>query len=194
MFSSPSGKISSSVKKATNSARVTVRLAFVCAAGGSCAASRAGGDSAPPGASTLASDPAVDFAFESLDLRPVSAEATRGKPTVIAFVTTDSLPAQAQVDFLAAMAKHDGDRVNYAVVALGSERELVELYAKSLSLAFPVAWLDPGKVDEASGFGEVGAVPVTVLLDPGGHVAWRAQGRVARPEEIRQAMGLMKAR
>jgi hypothetical protein len=42
----------------------------------------------------------------------------RGKPAVIAFVTTGSLPAQAQVDYLVAMARNDGDRVNYAVVAL----------------------------------------------------------------------------
>ena len=74
----------------------------------------------------------------------MSAEATRGKPTVIAFVNTGSLPAQAQVDFLVVMAKHDADRVNYAVVALEprENRELVELYRKSLGIPFPVALAD----------------------------------------------------
>jgi hypothetical protein len=160
----------------------------VCAA---CAASPPPLDSAP-GASTLATDPALDFAFDSLDDRPVSAESTRGKLTVVCFVTTDSLPGQAQVDFLVPMAKHDADRVNYAVVVVGPDRELVELYAKSLSLKFPVAWLEPTQVATAEGFGDLGVVPVTVLLDRGGHPVWRAQGRVARPDEMRRAMELVR--
>jgi len=115
----------------------------------------------------------------------------RGKPTVIAFVTTDSLAGQAQVDFLVAMAKHDASRVNYAVVAIGIDRELAELYAKSLSLTFPVAILDPAKAGGATAFGDLSVVPVTVLLDPGGHVTWRAQARVARADEIRRVITLM---
>jgi len=92
----------------------------------------------------------VDFAFESLDDRPVSSDATRGVPTVLAFVTTSSLSSQAQVDFLVAMAKHDldptgspaRDRVHYAVVALESNenREMVALYQKALSIPFPWRW------------------------------------------------------
>lgn len=140
----------------------------------------------------LAADPALDFAFDSLDERPVSSASTRGKLTVIAFVTTDSLPAQAQVDFLVPMAKHDADRVNYAVVVVGTDRELVELYAKSLSLKFPVAWLQPTQMAVAEAFGDISVVPVTVLLDRGGHPVWRAQGRVARPDEMRKAMDLVR--
>jgi hypothetical protein len=132
----------------------------------------------------------VDFAFESLDDRPVTSEATRGKLTVIAFVTTGSLPSQAQVDFLVAMAKHDADRVNYAVVALEAHdnRELVELYRKALSVSFPMALADGPTLAGAGSFGDVRAVPVTVLLDRSGHVAWRVDGRVARSDEIRAAM------
>ena len=67
------------------------------------------------------------WAFDSIDARPVSADALRGKPTVLAFVTTDTLPSQAQVNFLLAMAKNDGDKVNYALVAVqpARDRELV---------------------------------------------------------------------
>ena len=68
----------------------------------------------------------------------------RGAPVALVFITTSSLPSQAQVDFLVAMAKHDGDRVHYAVVALetNENRELVELYKKALSIPFPVALAD----------------------------------------------------
>jgi hypothetical protein len=134
--------------------------------------------------------PPLTFAFDSLDDRPVSSDSTRGKPTVIAFVTTGSIVAQAQVDFLVAMAKNDGDKVNYAVVALESRenRELVELYRKALSISFPVAVADAETLAGAGVFHDVSVVPVTVLLDRSGRVAWRADGRVARSEEIRVAM------
>jgi hypothetical protein len=134
--------------------------------------------------------PPVDFRFESLDERPVSAESTRGKPTVLALVTTGSLPAQAQVDYLVGMAKNDADRVNYAVVALEprDNRELVEIYRKSLRVTFPVAMADDKTLAGASPFGDVTVVPVTIVLDRAGRVAWRADGRVVTSDELRRAM------
>jgi hypothetical protein len=144
----------------------------------------------PLGVSTVSMGPEVDFKFDSIDDRPVNAEATRGKPTVLAFVTTSSLGAQAQVDFLIAMAKHDAAQVNYAVVALeaNADRELVELYKKSLAIPFPVAMSDVATRAGAGPFGDVSAVPVTVLLDRAGRVVWRVEGRVAKSAEIRAAM------
>jgi hypothetical protein len=141
--------------------------------------------------------PAIDFAFESLDERPVTSEATRGVPTVLAFIDTSSLSSQAQVDFLVAMAKHDVDpaapnkeRAHYAVVVLerSEDRELVELYRKALSIPFPVAIADGPTLAGLSSFGDVSAVPVTVLLDRAGRVAWRTDGRVVKSDEMRAAM------
>lgn len=144
---------------------------------------------APPGVSVAAAATAspVDFDFDSIDERPVSARATRGKPTVITFVTTSSLPSQAQVDFLVAMAKNDGERVNYAVVAVepGESRELVEVYGRALGTPFPVAMADSTTLAGGGAFGDVSGVPVTVVLDRSGRIAWRADGRVARSDELR---------
>ena len=144
----------------------------------------------PPGASTAAQHEPLDFAFESLDDRPVGSEAMHGKATVFSFVTTASLPSQAQVDFLIAMARHDGDRVNYAVVALEprDSRELVELYRKALAIPFPVAMADAATLSGAGPFGDVGAVPVTVILDRLGRLVWRVDGRVVKSQELRAAM------
>jgi len=154
-----------------------------------------GASSAPPaalpvGVSLQAIGPPVDFSFSALDGRAVSSEATRGRPTVVTFVTTGSLPSQAQVDFLVAMARNDADRVNYAAIALDSDeqRELVEMYAKALSIPFPVALADDRTRAGASAFGDVSAVPVTVLLDRIGRVVWRVDGRVAKSAEIRAAI------
>jgi hypothetical protein len=140
--------------------------------------------------STAASSPALSFEFDSLDDRPVSGEATRGKPTIIAFVTTGSLPAQAQVDFLVVMAGRDEGRANYALVALDprENRELVELYRKTLHVTFPVAMADDTLRSGAGPFGDVTTVPVTVVLDRAGRVVARVAGRVAKSEELRAAM------
>jgi hypothetical protein len=138
--------------------------------------------------STTSLSAPVDFAFESLDERAVTSTSTRGKPTVLAFITTSSLSSQAEVDFLVAMAKRDGERVHYAVVALeGAEnREIVALYQKALAIPFPVALADVRTVAGGSAFGDVSAVPVTVLLDGAGRVAWRIDGRVVKSDELRR--------
>lgn len=178
--------ISSWVRRATSSALVVLA---------SCGGSKEATIAAPPGVSTGEVRAPVDFVFDSLDERPVSAEATRGKPTIITFVNTGSLPAQAQVDFLVVMAKrdaenHDSDKVHYAVVALeGSEnRELVELYRKSLGIPFPVAVADETTTAGGGPFGDVTAVPVTVILDRAGRIVWRVAGRVGKADEMRAAL------
>jgi hypothetical protein len=177
-------KTASSVRRATSSA-----LALLLA--GACGGSRVrSGADERPGLSAAEARAPVDFAFDSLDERPVSSESTRGKPTVIAFVDTGSLPAQAQVDFLVAMARHDAGTVQYAVVALEprENRELVELYRKSLSIPFPVALADPATIAGGGPFGDVTAIPVTVILDRSGRVAWRVAGRVVKSGAIREAL------
>jgi hypothetical protein len=88
------------------------------------------------------------------------------------------------------MARKDQDRVNYAVVALErrEDRELVELYAKSLSIPFPVAMADNRGGSSAAEFGPLNVLPVTILLDRTGRAVWRASGRVARSDELRAVL------
>jgi hypothetical protein len=188
-------KTSSSAKRATSEsahglsvALTLLTLAALSALAGCGGAARPAPLASP--AATLAASPPFDFAFDSLDERPVSAIATRGEPTLIAFVTTSSMPSQAQVDFLVAMAKHDADRVHYAVVALEprENRELVEMYVRALAIPFPVALADGATIAGQGPFGDVQSVPSTVLLDREGRVVWRATGRVAKSGEIRGVM------
>ncbi|MGA7124272.1 MAG: TlpA disulfide reductase family protein [Polyangiaceae bacterium] len=186
-------KINSSDRRATIEASALsaamILVAASCAPANLPTSSPVGRDDVPLAPAGGRSGP-VDFAFESLDERPITAEATRGKPTVLTFVTTASLAAQAQVDFLVAMAKNDGDRVHYGVVAVDDRdsREMVELYKKSLSIPFPVALADAQTLAGAGAFGDVRAVPVTVVLDRRGRIVWRVDGRLARSDELRAAM------
>jgi hypothetical protein len=155
-----------------------------------CGGARSAARPDPPGVSEAPTRLPVDFDFDAVDDTPVTAEAMRGLPTVISFITTSSLSSQAQADFLVAMAKHDGDHVHYALVVLEPQenRTLVELYKKALSIPFPVALADSQTVAGASAFGDVSAVPVTVLLDRAGRVVLRIEGRVVKSDEMRAAM------
>jgi hypothetical protein len=186
MFSLPIVKISSSGKRATGSAGAGALCVLLLA----CATPAPHVTATPLGAPAASTGPRVDFTFDSLDERPVSSASTRGKVTVLVFVTTGSILAQAQVDFLVAMAKNDGDRINYAAVALETRenRELVELYRKALSIPFPLAMADAETLAGTGPFHDVSAVPVTVLIDLSGRVAWRVDGRVAKSDELRSAM------
>jgi len=137
---------------------------------------------------TLSGAPAT-FLFDSLDERPVSSAAARGKPTVLAFVTTGDILGQAQVDYLVAMAKNDKGRVNYLVVAAHPRKEivLVEAYMSALKVEFPVALCDPSAMTSAGPFGEIPAVPTVVVMDPEGRVVWKHTG-LAKAEELRGHM------
>lgn len=131
----------------------------------------------------------VNFDYPSLDERPVSSAAMRGRLAVIAFVATWDMLSQAQVDYLVAMAKNDGDKVAYALVALQDrrDRELVEVYRKSLNVTFPVALADPATIAGGGPFGDVHSVPTIVLLDREGRILWRNVG-LAKSDEIRREM------
>jgi hypothetical protein len=113
----------------------------------------------------------------------------RGKPTVIVFVTTGDIVGQAQVSYLVHMAKNDGDRVNYAMVALHPRKEiiLVDTYKQTLGVDFPVALADPAATTAQGPFGEIPAVPTIIILDRFGRIVWKHTG-LAKNEELRGHM------
>ena len=129
------------------------------------------------------------YDFDSLDQRPVSSVAFRGKPSVLVFVTTGDLVGQAQVDYLVRMAANDGERVNYAMVALHPRKELVlvEAYRKTLGVEFPVALAESGATNSSGPFGAIAAVPTVVVLDRDGRISWKHTG-LAKNDEIRGHM------
>jgi len=131
----------------------------------------------------------VTFLFDSLDDRPVSSAAMRGKPSILAFVTTGDIVGQAQVDFLVAMAKNDGAKVNYALVALHPRKEivLVEAYVTTLKVEFPVALGDVASTSPSGPFGEIPAVPTIIVLDREGRIVWKHTG-LAKSDELRGHM------
>lgn len=146
-------------------------------------------DGRAPEAPALEGKPVV-YAFDSLDERAISSEAMAGKTTVLVFVTTGSIDAQAQLGYLVAMSAHDGARVTYAAVGLHPRREmaLVDALARTVRATFPFGLGDAAVLSgPASPFGEIGAVPTTVVLDAKGRLVWKRTG-LAKADEIRAHM------
>jgi hypothetical protein len=143
----------------------------------------------PVGTSRVASERPVAFKYDSLDERPVDSTSTRGKVTVLAFVTTYDLGSQAQANFLVAMAKHDEKEINYVLVALQEpkDRELVEVYRTNLGITFPVALADAETIAGGGSLGDVHKIPAVVVLDREGKIVWKKVG-VATSAEIRAGM------
>ncbi len=143
----------------------------------------------PIGTSTPAGVAPPVFNFDSLDARLVSSDAFRGKTSVISFITTWDIPSQAQVVYLVKMSEHDGEAVNYAIIALQdpSGRELVEQYARVLHVTFPTAMGDTSMLTTEGPLGDVHNVPTTVILDAGGRVVYRSSG-VIKSDELRAHM------
>jgi hypothetical protein len=164
-------------------------LLFVLACGARQADGPPVGVSTKSGPAMPVSDKAASYVFDSLDDRAVSSEANVGKPTVIVFVTTGDIVGQAQVSYLVHMSKNDRDRVNYAVVALHPRKEivLVEAYRHTLGVEFPVALGDGTATNAAGPFGEIPAVPTTVILDRSGRLVWKHTG-LAKNDELRGHM------
>jgi hypothetical protein len=183
------------VKRPSNSAGslrlVAAALALLAACGG---ASKSG---LALGQSSVATEEPVRFAYDSLDARPVNSEQSKGKPLVLAFVTTWDLQSQAQVAFLLAMTKGEAaleSGTSYAVVALdeAKNRELVVAYAKALQIPFPTAIADAETVAGRGNFGEL-AVPTVVVLDNASRVAFRKLG-LSKPDELRAVLRALASR
>ncbi|NOU28078.1 MAG: TlpA family protein disulfide reductase [Polyangiaceae bacterium] len=183
--------MASSAKRVLSSLRAGSALALVLVLV-ACGPSRPAGD--PVGVSRGAEEGPVTFEYDSLDARPVSSQALRGKPSVVAFITTWDISSQAETDFLVAMAKNDHGAVNYALVALDDRknRELVEEYARMLKVTFPVATADAETTMGKGGFG-VMAVPTVVILDEESRVFFRKAG-IVKSEEIRAQLAALEKR
>jgi len=166
--------------------RLAVLFVFVAACGSKTSGPPVGVSDKP--GTSVPMDRPINFVFDSLDERPVSSDAMRGKPSVIVFVTTGDLTGQAQVDYLVAMAKNDKDKVNYAIVALHPRREivLVDAYVRALKVDFPVALGDASAMTNGP-FGEILTVPTVVVLDHEGRIAWKHTG-LAKSDELRSHM------
>jgi hypothetical protein len=155
--------------------------------GTACASERPA--SAPVFAETARSSP-LHFRYELADGKGLLApEPLRGRPTVIVFVTTYDLASQAQARFLSGLLHRHASSVYAAAVVLEppENRPLVVAFRDALKLEYPVAMGDASLIAGEGPFGDVHAIPTTVVLDSESRLVWKHVG-LSKEDEIEDAL------
>jgi hypothetical protein len=161
-------------------------LLLTLALGAACASER------PPPQPVFAEIPRgspLSFHYQLADGKGVLAsEGLRGRSTVISFVATYDLASQAQARFLSGVLHHRPE-TNAAAIVLEppDNRPLIVAFRDALKLGYPVAIGDAALIAGEGPFGDVRAVPSTVVLDSEGRLVWRHVG-LSKQEDIENVL------
>jgi hypothetical protein len=141
----------------------------------------------PPRADVRAASqrgPVVRFSFETLDKKTFSTETVAGRFTVVGFVTTYDFASQAEARHLSAVLRRHAPRVNVGLLVLEQpdNAPLVDAFAATLGLPYPVAIADAATIAGQGPFAGLHHVPSVVILDKSGREAWRHVGLVEEHE------------
>lgn len=181
----PLGAVSRSLQAMLRGRRILViSLAF---SGVACAPEPPA--SQPVFASVARSEP-LHFQYPLIDGKTwLTAEALRGRPTVLGFLTTYDVASQAEARFLNGLARRHAGRVQFAVIMLerADNRPLIIAFRDGLELGYPVALGDADLIGGAGPFGDVHVVPSTVMLDAQVRLVWKKLG-LASEEELEKAL------
>jgi hypothetical protein len=148
---------------------------FVSACGGS-----PSGAAAPEGHARIPRR----FDFVAIDGSRLSSRTVAGRPTVVVFITTYDLGSQVVMRELATVVRRRTPRINAGAIVLEPPKNapLVDAYAHSLEIEFPIALADQATLEARGAFGPVNVVPTTVVLDADGNEVWRREGSMTRSE------------
>jgi hypothetical protein len=169
--------------------RVAARLALGMAAGaavGCVSTSSPAPVSAEP--EPLRGEP-LEFSFTGVDQEVVSSENTRGRVTLLAFVTTYDVTSQLVLRRVGDAIVRFVPRINAAAVVLEAPlyAELIPAYRDSLQLPFPVVMSDFATQQGRGPFATIQRVPTVLVLDRTGREVARRQGALSL-EEIEQEL------
>jgi hypothetical protein len=124
------------------------------------------------------------FAFTTITGALVTHKSFRGRMTLVALVTTYDTASQAQTRFVNSVVHNHTPRTNAMLLVLEPSRHLplVEAYASSLGVDYPVAFADEATVAGKGAFAGLHSVPAVVILDRHGREVWRKVGLVTSAE------------
>lgn len=143
----------------------------------------------PSSAAQAALGEPVQFTFGTIDGGEVSSDTTRGRTTVLLFVTTYDLPSQAEAQLLRDVLSSYKPLANGAIVMLEPPQAapLAQVWADSIGLKFPIAMASPALMSGDSQLGHIAGVPTLLVLDRRGRLHGRYEGAVTR-EQIVEAL------
>jgi hypothetical protein len=136
-----------------------------------------------PSAAVALGDP-VQFTFGTIDGEELSSDTTRGRTTLLLFVTTYDLPSQAEALLLREVVAMHKPRVNAAVVMMEPPQSaaLAQVWRDSLRLDLPVAMASPSLLAGESALGPIHGVPTLLVLDRRGRLVTRREGALGKAE------------
>ena len=108
-----------------------------------------------------------DLAMRDLDGRPVSKADLAGRAVLVDFWATWCPPCRGTLQWIAELAKRNGDRLAIVTVAIESDSARVHRIADEVGM--PAHWV-LGTPELARAFGDVSAVPTLFLFDPQGRL------------------------
>jgi hypothetical protein len=126
----------------------------------------------------------IMFAFGSVQGGELSSDTTRGRTTLLLFVTTYDLPSQAEAQLLRDVVSSHKPRANAGIVVLEppNSAALAQVWADSLGLTLPVAMAGPALLAGESPLGRIAGVPTLVVLDRRGRLVARSEGAQSREQ------------
>lgn len=124
------------------------------------------------------------FDFVTIDGSHFSTTDTAGRVTVVVIITTYDLGSQVIMRELATVLRERTPRINAGAIVLEPPKNapLVEAYAHSLQVSFPIALADAPTLEARGPFGSVNVVPTTIVLDADGNEVWRREGAMTHTE------------
>jgi hypothetical protein len=126
----------------------------------------------------------LSFDYVAVDGSRVTGDSTRGRVTVAVFMTTYDLRSQIIVRELAELMHTKTPRFNTFGVVLEPPKNapLVDAFAQTMELPFPLALSPSPEAFDEGQFGKVDAVPTVVVLDRSGVQRFRRSGAMTTVE------------
>jgi len=128
----------------------------------------------------------IEFSFGTTEGELFDSASTRGRCTLVLFVTTFDLASQAQARYLNEVIREHRPRANAGAVVLEppKHRILAGAFRTSLGLVYPVALANPSTLSGSGPFGRIAGVPTLVVLDRDGQPVFRSQGAVSKAQML----------
>jgi peroxiredoxin len=149
-------------------------------------AAAAGDESAAEDAAFLGKPAPLDFTLQDMNGIDVNLASFKGKVILLNFWATWCGPCKLEIPWLVALQEQYKDDLVVLGFSVDDTVEKMKPYATDFGINYPLL-VGLGREDVADAFGPLWAIPVTVIIDRDGNIAYRHSG-IATQDEFDQAI------